>query len=310
MVLVLLSAVGVAGATVVSSFAFTSVQGERGANVDIADDDSALVGIELADGIVIGDDGELPDCSVTNDTVVVTGQVSDDIETEHGVVVESGARVNGDIEAGGCVDVESSARIDGDVTAGGDVTVRSGGRIDGSVESDGSVSLAPSARVDGDVVAGGDVTLGSGAHVRSDVESGGEVSLESGARIDGDVTVTAEDKVSLGNGAKISGDIVVDGGAGEGDDGGGPVFLIAVTNNFGQPATITVSLADASDGTLLGGSQSGSSVAFQLDPGEQASVDIDPSSSVGSQIEIQIEAETENSGARVTLTRSVPTSQA
>lgn len=310
MVLVLLSAVGVAGATVVSSFAFSSVQGERGANVDIADDDSALVGIELSDGIVIGDDGELPDCSVTNDTVVVTGQVSDDIETEHGVVIESGARVDADIEAGGCVDVESSGRIDGDVTAGGDVTVRSGARIDGSVETDGSVSLASGSRVSDDVVAGGDVTLASSSRIRGDVESGGEVSLDSGARIDGDVEVTAEDKVSLAGGARIDGDIEVNPGAGGGDGDGGPVFLVAVTNNFGQSATITVSLSDASDGTLLGGSQSGSSVAFELDPGEQASVNIDPSSSADGQIEIQIEAETENSGARVTLTRSVPTSQA
>lgn len=341
-VLLLLGAVGVVGATAVSSFAFSSVQGDRGANVNVAADDEALIGIELADSVAVGGGGNLPNCAVTNDTVVVTGKLDSGINTPHGVVVESGARVEGDVQAGGCVDVQSGARVDGSVTAGGDVRVRSGGRIDGSVDTDGDVtlesgarvrddvdsggdvslssgarvdgsvsadeevSLDSSARIDGDVRAGEDVTLGSGARVRGDVESGGEVVLESGARIDGDVIVTAESQVSLAPGARIDGEILVDSGAG-GGGGGGPAFLLSVTNNIGQTTTVTVSLTDLGDGALLAGSQSGPSVTFQLDPGEQQTINIAPSGAPGGQIEFEVEAQTVNGGASVTLARSVPT---
>jgi hypothetical protein len=54
-------------------------------------------------------------------------------------------------------------------------------------------------------------------------------------------------------------------------------LLVTVTNNFDEETTVTVSLVDGG-GTLYYGSQAGQSVAFTLNPGSQAQVDVEASS--------------------------------
>ena len=201
--LVVLSAIGVAGAAVVPTLSFTTVAGERGANVGVANDATGLVGIDLPSSVPVGGGGGGNggvDCSVTNDTRVVHSQYLGDIHTSHGVLIESGAGVGGSIDADGCVVVESGGRALDDVSAGGDVRLQPGAQIDGDVEADQNV------------------TLGSGSRILGDVDAGGYVTLAPGAQIDGDVTVDAQDHVSLAPGARILGDVVVRGN-GDGGDG-------------------------------------------------------------------------------------------
>jgi cytoskeletal protein CcmA (bactofilin family) len=224
------------GPVLASSTAFSTVAGDRGADVAVVDDVEAYLGLDATDSLERDQRSELAtvtnnlgaaatvtvtlvggsgDVYATGDVAPGTNQVEVSLDPGESVTVDMNASTTGTIDyrvvgttTATTVRLERSVAIDpGDVapgacTFGQDALVLEHGHSD-DVETTNDVIV--DGHVTADIETTGDVRTTHGSRVDGVVEAGGCVILESGSQIHGGVEAGGD--VTVGSGARANGDV-------------------------------------------------------------------------------------------------------
>jgi cytoskeletal protein CcmA (bactofilin family) len=251
------------GPVLASSSAFSSLAGDRGADVAVVDDPNAYLGLEATESLQAGQRNELTTITnhlgstatvtvtlvdgsngniyATGDTAPGGNQVEVSLDPSESVAIDLNASSAGTVDyrvvgttAATTVRLKRSIAIDtgvvdpGDCTFGQDALVLEHGH---SEDVETTKDVVVDGHVTADVETTGDVKTTHGSRVDGDVEAGGCVILESGSQIHGDIEAGGD--VTVGSGARANGDVtaggdvtVESGGRVDGDvDAGGDITV-------------------------------------------------------------------------------------
>jgi cytoskeletal protein CcmA (bactofilin family) len=282
------------GPVLASSQAFSALDGDRGADVAVADDPEAYLGLDATESVVAGQRTELAtltnhlgtaatvaltlvsgagDIYASGDVAPGTDQVEVALDPGETVTVDLNASSAGTIDyrvvgttTATTVRLERSVAIDpspvtpGDCTFSDDALVLEHGH---SSDVQTTEDVIVEGHVTADVETTGDVKTTSGSRVDGDVEAGGCVILESGSQINGGIEAGGD--VTVGSGARANGDVaaggdvtVESGGRVDGDvDAGGDITVESgarIDGDASAGGTVTVENGGRVNGDVEEGS--------------------------------------------------------
>lgn len=284
-VIKLLAAVMVFGGAVAMVFgtgAFTAINADRASSVDVASDQNALVGLDIADPVTPTSGAELVTVS-NNFDEPMTVTVTLTSNTDSGVSLQDTQKtipegesetfnVNVDpLQQPRLIEFQVQSSSDGasavsltrtasvaSVGVCGDETRVIDEDVNGDIDSEKNVELSSNVQVKGDVDAEGCVILNDESHIKGDTNAGSRVEAGEKAKIGGDVD--AGDGVEIGTKGEIKGDL----------DAGGSVDLDTEAGIKGDLST-GGSLSMAKKAQVKGDADVGGSTAL----GEKAQIESD-----------------------------------
>ena len=303
---------------------------DRSADIGAPDDGEALLGVELADSVAVGQSCEFgPDAIDVEELEAADG----DINSTRDVVIDDDIDFEYSLETTGCVRLEGGnsgidLEIEGSFAAGGDVIVEDRNNdldIEGPFAA-GGISIAGNnndIEIEDEFTVSGPVTIDGN---QNDLEIEGSVTTVGSITVDGNQNdLEIDGPATVGGTITIDGDendLEIEGSVEENADVEPPEIdppdappggtdsqrLVTTTNQAGTDLDVTVTLEDPTAGKLQAGT-SGAEVSFRLVQDGSRTVEFEPAADLDGPVTVGITAAGagEADPLTVELFRTVPT---